>query len=93
MKSWGMVPMSRRLNLTCILIDTRINPLTSLVNVTLPMFAEDAHDMIVRIIQHAKDKGEEVGIEDGFDLYKELSEVRRVYTEALPGYVNPNQVS
>lgn len=57
------------------------------------MFAEDARDMIVRIIQQAKDKGEEVDIQDGFDLYKELSEVRRVYAEALPGYVTSTRVS
>jgi hypothetical protein len=54
------------------------------------MFAEDSGDMIVRIIQQAKDKGEEVDIQDGFDLYKELADVRRIYAEAIPGYANPN---
>ena len=57
------------------------------------MFAEDARDMIIRIIQQTKDKGEEVDIQDGFDLYKELADVRRVYAEALPGYANSHRLS
>lgn len=48
------------------------------------MFAEDARDIITRVIEHAKEKNEEIEIQDGFDLYKELSEMRRVYAEALP---------
>ncbi|WEW59880.1 hypothetical protein PRK78_005361 [Emydomyces testavorans] len=62
-----------------------VNPLTVLVNCVLPMFAEDAQDMVTRIIQQSKDRNEEIEIQDGFDLYKELSEMRRVYAEAIPG--------
>ncbi|KAL1958863.1 hypothetical protein VTO42DRAFT_3700 [Malbranchea cinnamomea] len=62
-----------------------VNPLVILVNCILPMFAEDARDMVIRIMQQAKEKGEEIEMQDGFDLYKELSEVRRVYVEALAG--------
>lgn len=57
-----------------------------LFNSILPIFAEDARDMVQRIMQGAKDRGEEIELQDGFDLYKELSEVRRVYMESLPGY-------
>ena len=42
--------------------------------------------MVQRIMERAKDKEEEIELQDGFDLYKELSEVRRVYMESLPGY-------
>lgn len=50
------------------------------------MYAEDTRDMIVRIMQQAQESGEEVEVEEGFLLYKEMAEVRRVYTEAIPGY-------
>lgn len=49
------------------------------------MFAEDARDIITRIIQQAQDKNEEIGMQDGFDLYKELAQIRQFYTEVLPG--------
>jgi hypothetical protein len=50
----------------------------------LPLFAEDARDIIARILQLSANKGEEVPIEDGFALYGELIEIRRVHSEALP---------
>lgn len=40
--------------------------------------------MVVRIIEMEKVRGEETNIEDGFDLYKQLADVRRLFTEALP---------
>jgi hypothetical protein len=48
------------------------------------MFAEDAHEMVVRIIEHAKAEGEEIDIEDGFDLYKQLATIRRLFTNTIP---------
>lgn len=57
-----------------------------LVNCVLPMFAEDARDMVIRIMEQAQETGQEIEMQDGFDLYKELSDVRRVYMDALPGY-------
>lgn len=48
------------------------------------MFAEDAHEMVVRIIEHAKSEGEEIDIEDGFDLYKQLATIRRLFTDTIP---------
>ena len=50
----------------------------------LPLFSEDARDIVERILQLSTAKGEEVPIEDGFDLYQELVEIRRVHAEALP---------
>ncbi|KAJ5464630.1 uncharacterized protein N7458_000316, partial [Penicillium daleae] len=61
-----------------------VNPhLTLCVNM-LPMFAEDAQEMVIRIIEHAKSEGEEIDIEDGFDLYKQLATVRRLFTNHIP---------
>ena len=61
-----------------------VNPLTTLVGITLPLYAEDARDIVARILQLSIQKGEEVPIEDGFDLYRELVEIRQIHTEALP---------
>ncbi|KAG5289939.1 C2 domain-containing protein [Histoplasma ohiense] len=62
-----------------------VNPSNILAKCVLPMFAEDARDIITRIIQQAQDKNEEIGVQDGFDLYKELAQIRQFYTEVLPG--------
>ncbi|PGH16935.1 hypothetical protein AJ80_05003 [Polytolypa hystricis UAMH7299] len=61
-----------------------VNPLSILTNCVLPMYAEDSRDMIVRILQQAEEKNEEISVQDGFDLYKELSEIRQVYAQAIP---------
>ncbi|KAI9728300.1 MAG: hypothetical protein M1834_007704 [Cirrosporium novae-zelandiae] len=62
-----------------------VNPLSIFVETVLPLYAEDARDLTTRVIQVAQERGEEVAIEDGFDLYKELVGVRRIHTDALPG--------
>ncbi|EEQ33228.1 C2 domain-containing protein [Microsporum canis CBS 113480] len=62
-----------------------INPITVLVNYILPVYAEDARDMIIRIIEQAQEKNELIEMQDGFDLYGELSSIRQTYIEALPG--------
>lgn len=61
-----------------------VNPLIVLIENTLPPYAEDSRAMIERIMQAAKEKGEEVPIQDGFDLYREMTEFRRVHADALP---------
>lgn len=53
----------------------------------LPLFAEDARDIVARILQLAKEKQEEVPIEDGFLLYGELTEIRRIHGDVLPKWV------
>lgn len=62
-----------------------VNPLAILVEEILPSFADDARELVKRIMQLSKDKDEEVPIQDGFELYKELVEIRRVHAEALKG--------
>lgn len=56
-----------------------MNPYTTLCHNVLPMFAEDVHEMIIRILEQAKARGEEIAIDDGFDLYKQLATIRRLF--------------
>lgn len=61
-----------------------VNPLTTLVEEILPSFAADARDLVSKVMALAKSRGEEVPIQDGFDLYKELVHIRGVHSQALP---------
>lgn len=61
-----------------------VNPLTALVETILPLYAEDARDIVKRILDLAKEKNEEVPIDDGFQLYSELVDIRRIHSECLP---------
>ncbi|KAK5171156.1 uncharacterized protein LTR77_004300 [Saxophila tyrrhenica] len=62
-----------------------VNPLSILVEEILPSFADDARALVSRIMQLSKEKDEEVPIQDGFELYKELVDIRRVHAQALQG--------
>lgn len=62
-----------------------VNPLDILLSCILPMYANDAHEIILRIMDRAKEQGTEIPVEDGFDLYKGLAAVRRLQMDALPG--------
>jgi len=62
-----------------------VSPFAVLVATMFPNFEEDANAMIQRVIQVAKDRGLEVNLQDGFDLYKELVEIRKIHVESLPG--------
>lgn len=55
-----------------------------LLDAMLPMYADDARDMVTRILEQAKATGQEVNIEDGFELYKEMVESRRLHLDSLP---------
>ena len=61
-----------------------VNPLTILVETMFPSFENDAGDLIQRILQVAQANNSEVDLQDGFDLYKELVEIRRIHHSALP---------
>lgn len=61
------------------------NPVSILVEVMLPEYAIDARDVVAHILELARYRGEQVPIEDGFDLYKELVDIRRIHTESVPG--------
>ena len=66
------------------LIRHSVNPLNTLVQEVFPSYAADARDLVTRIMDVAHQKGEEVPIQDGFDLYKELVEIRGIHAQALP---------
>ncbi len=61
-----------------------VNPLTALVETILPLYAEDARDIVTRILELTKERKEEVPVEDGFQLYGELVEIRRIHSDCLP---------
>lgn len=61
-----------------------VNPLMILIAEVLPSYAADARDLVDRVMSLAKEKNEEIAQQDGFDLYKELVEIRRVHSDVLP---------
>ncbi|KAI1178709.1 hypothetical protein F4777DRAFT_536469 [Nemania sp. FL0916] len=61
-----------------------VNPLTVLAETIFPSFENDAHELVKRIMQVARDKGDELPLQDGFDLYKDLVEIRRIHRSSLP---------
>lgn len=69
-----------------------VQPLDILLQCMLPAFAEDSKAMIESVSEVAKSKDLTVPIEDGFDLYKELSNFRRVYRDALQGKAFPYSI-
>lgn len=66
---------------------SRADPLVILLGTVLPAYAADAHDIVERIIKLAVSRDEEVSVQDGFELYQEMVEIRRVHADALPEYV------
>ena len=56
-----------------------------LVTETFPSFAADSRDLVSRIMEMAKDNGEEIPQQDGFDLYREMVAIREVHSQVLPG--------
>lgn len=63
-----------------------VKPFPILVEEILPSFAADAKELVGRIMELSKEKeAGEVPIQDGFELYRELVEIRKVHAQALPG--------
>lgn len=62
-----------------------VNPLAILVEEVFPSFEEDADAIIQTILQGAAETQTEIDIQEGFELYKELIEIRRIHHESLPG--------
>ncbi|EAQ93233.1 hypothetical protein CHGG_01468 [Chaetomium globosum CBS 148.51] len=62
-----------------------VSPFRALVETTLPSFEEDSHEIIKRVLQISKESGIEIDIQDGFDLYRELVDIKKMHVEALPG--------
>jgi hypothetical protein len=61
-----------------------VSPMMCLVEEMFPAYAADARDLVARIMEVSHSKKETVPVQDGFDLYKELVEIRRIHSDALP---------
>lgn len=62
-----------------------VDPLEVLVEEVFPSFEEDANAVIQAIMTRVQDEeGSEIAIQDGFDLYRELVEIRRIHQRSLP---------
>lgn len=64
-----------------------VEPYTILSQIALPALAQDAHNQIVSIMEHQKNIGEELNVQDGFEVYKEMVAIRRFVAETSPGWV------
>ncbi|KAG6035663.1 hypothetical protein E4U41_005993 [Claviceps citrina] len=62
----------------------QVNPLSILVQEIFPSFEKDAGAVIESILASANESGQEIAIQDGFELYRELVEIRRIHLESLP---------
>jgi hypothetical protein len=61
-----------------------VNPMMILAEQMLPSYATDSKDLVARIMDVAHTNNEDIPIQDGFDLYKELVEIRRIHKDVLP---------
>lgn len=61
-----------------------VNPMMVLAEQMLPSYASDSKDLVARIMDVAHTNNEDIPIQDGFDLYKELVEIRRIHKDVLP---------
>ncbi|EGR50476.1 C2 calcium/lipid-binding domain-containing protein [Trichoderma reesei QM6a] len=61
-----------------------VDPLSILVYEVFPKFEQDASTIVQIIMQSANESGQEIEIQDGFELYKELKEIRGIHEEFLP---------
>ncbi|KAH6643096.1 hypothetical protein C7974DRAFT_328993, partial [Boeremia exigua] len=61
-----------------------VSPMMCLVEEMFPAYATDARDIASRIMDVAHSKGDDIPVQDGFDLYKEMVDIRRIHSDALP---------
>ncbi|KAF2093515.1 hypothetical protein NA57DRAFT_48383 [Rhizodiscina lignyota] len=61
-----------------------VSPLMTLVGEVLPAYAGDAKHLVIQITELTAAKDDVVPIQDGFDLYREMVEIRQVHANALP---------
>ncbi|KAI9788503.1 MAG: hypothetical protein M1816_006843 [Peltula sp. TS41687] len=61
-----------------------VNPYLVLLETALPAYAADAQDIVERVTNIAASSDEDIPIQQGFELYQEMVEIRRVQTDALP---------
>lgn len=60
-----------------------VDPLEILVQEVFPNFEEDAQAIIQAILHGVQEQGLEMDMQDGFDLYRELVQLRRIHQDSL----------
>ena len=61
------------------------SPFKAVVETALPSFEEDCHEIIKRVLITSKESGVDINMQDGFDLYHELVQIRKMHVETIPG--------
>ncbi|KJZ76736.1 hypothetical protein HIM_04072 [Hirsutella minnesotensis 3608] len=61
-----------------------VNPLEVLVTQVFPSFEQDAAAIVKAIMNSPDEAGDEIAIQEGFELYREMVEIRRIHHESLP---------
>lgn len=61
-----------------------VSPFAVLVQTIFPSFEEDAKALVESVMVAAKEAGQDVNVLDGFELYKELVEIRQIHVQYLP---------
>lgn len=61
-----------------------VEPAVIFVKVVLPAYAKDAHEQISTVLDQAKARQEELPMQDGFELYKEMVQMRQIHNDVLP---------
>lgn len=62
-----------------------VEPAVIFVKVMLPAFASDANEQVSSILRKANERQEDIPMEDGFELYKNMVEMRQIHHDVLPG--------
>ena len=99
---WHIIQLGKAVQKFCERIQKRyrknpvvmgVEPAKILVEAVFPSFAADAEDQIALIQQQASQDPEgAIPIQDGFDMYKEMVGIRRLYAEVLPNVPFPLNV-
>ena len=90
---WHVIQLGKAVSKFCEKIQKRyrkspaimgVEPFKIVVEVIFPAFASDARDQIGLILEQSQEPENEIPIQDGFDMYREMVEMRRVHGDALP---------
>jgi hypothetical protein len=60
-----------------------VEPSSILIQIALPALAQDCRNQIASIIE-TKSSENEINVQDGFELYKEMVEIRRWHFKTFP---------
>lgn len=55
------------------------------IETVFPKFATEAREMVLELMRFHEENKQQMELMDGFDLYKELREIQRIYGDAVSG--------